>query len=302
MNQDNKEAGSDMKFLFWDDPGDSQENVDNQKTACSNHARELDWAEEEEKLNERMDIIGRNGATAEGYLKTCISSKQEKAFIDFSNNSRRPDGKHSYCKDCSNQKNKEWREKNPEKNKDTIKKWRKDNADKIREYKRTRKPTEKEKEGRKLWEEKNAEKLKQYQKEYKSKNKDRLSKMEYLRKKNSPTYRAICNIRSRTSTLCSNIGAIKNSSITKSIGLSIDDFKLYIESKFVDGMSWDNYGEWHIDHIIPLHTAKTIDDVMKLNNYKNLQPLWWFDNLKKGSSTPEHYPEYQDYLDDTDEE
>jgi hypothetical protein len=40
MNQDNKEAGSDMKFLFWDDPGDSQENVDNQKKPCSNHANE----------------------------------------------------------------------------------------------------------------------------------------------------------------------------------------------------------------------------------------------------------------------
>jgi hypothetical protein len=51
MNQNNKEAGSDMKFLFWDDPGDSQENVDNQKKPCSNHARELDWAEEEEQAN-----------------------------------------------------------------------------------------------------------------------------------------------------------------------------------------------------------------------------------------------------------
>jgi hypothetical protein len=67
MNQNNKEAGSDMKFLFWDDPGDSQENVDNQKTSCSNHARELDWAEEEEKLNERMRIISQNGNTGEHY-------------------------------------------------------------------------------------------------------------------------------------------------------------------------------------------------------------------------------------------
>jgi hypothetical protein len=46
MNQNNKEAGSDMKFLFWDDPGDSQENVDNQKKPCSNHARDTDTDEE----------------------------------------------------------------------------------------------------------------------------------------------------------------------------------------------------------------------------------------------------------------
>jgi hypothetical protein len=81
MNQDNKEAGSDMKFLFWDDPGDSQENVDNQcnhkdwqreiaqrelgKTCCSAHARDTD--EEERKAEERMMIIMRNGNTGEGY-------------------------------------------------------------------------------------------------------------------------------------------------------------------------------------------------------------------------------------------
>jgi hypothetical protein len=65
MKADNKEAGSDMKFLFWDDPGDSQENVDNQKTPCSNHAVETD--EEERKAVERMMIIMRNGNTGEGY-------------------------------------------------------------------------------------------------------------------------------------------------------------------------------------------------------------------------------------------
>jgi hypothetical protein len=65
MKADNKEAGSDMKFLFWDDPGDSQEDVDNQKTPCSNHAMETD--DEERKAVERMMIIMRNGNTGEGY-------------------------------------------------------------------------------------------------------------------------------------------------------------------------------------------------------------------------------------------
>ena len=68
MSQDNnKGPGSDMRFVFWDDLGDSQDHVDNQVTPCSNHARELDWAEEEEKLNERMRIIGQNGNTGEHY-------------------------------------------------------------------------------------------------------------------------------------------------------------------------------------------------------------------------------------------
>ena len=50
-------------------------------------------------------------------------------------------------------------------------------------------------------------------------------------------------------------------------------------------MSWDNYGKfgWHIDHIIPLYSAKDIEELKKLFHYSNLQPLWWEDNLKKGS-------------------
>jgi hypothetical protein len=75
MNQDNKEAGSDMKFLFWDDPGDSQENVDNQATTrtavvlseSGSRAATRDTDEEERKAEERMRIILQNGNTGEHY-------------------------------------------------------------------------------------------------------------------------------------------------------------------------------------------------------------------------------------------
>lgn len=59
MKADNKGVGSDLKFIFWDDVGDSQEHVDNQKPSCSNHDKAT---EEEERLaEERMMIIIRNG-------------------------------------------------------------------------------------------------------------------------------------------------------------------------------------------------------------------------------------------------
>jgi hypothetical protein len=57
-----------------------------------------------------------------------------------------------------------------------------------------------------------------------------------------------------------------------------------MEAKFVDGMNWDNIGEWHIDHIIPLSSAETEQETIKLCHYTNLQPLWAFDNLSKGNS------------------
>jgi hypothetical protein len=68
------------------------------------------------------------------------------------------------------------------------------------------------------------------------------------------------------------------------VGVSPNELKRHLESKFTEGMTWNNRGYfgWHIDHIIPLWSAK--DDDSKLNSlchYTNLQPLWRKDNLNK---------------------
>ena len=68
-----------------------------------------------------------------------------------------------------------------------------------------------------------------------------------------------------------------------------DDFRKYIESLWTEGMSWDNHGvganntTWHIDHIMPLSSAKTLEDVYKLNHYTNLRPMWGSDNIRKSN-------------------
>ena len=66
-------------------------------------------------------------------------------------------------------------------------------------------------------------------------------------------------------------------------------FKEYIEKLFIDGMNWENYGEWEIDHIIPLSkfNLDNNDELKKCCNYKNLQPLFISDNRKKGSKCDE---------------
>jgi hypothetical protein len=74
MKADNKGVGSDLKFIFWDDVGDSQEHVDNQKPSCSNHDKAT---EEEERLaEERMMIIIRNGNEGTHYPE--YDDKEEK--------------------------------------------------------------------------------------------------------------------------------------------------------------------------------------------------------------------------------
>lgn len=66
---------------------------------------------------------------------------------------------------------------------------------------------------------------------------------------------------------------------------SREQFERYIVSKFQDGMTLENYGSgkdnWQFDHIIPLDTAETIDEVIKLFHYTNIQPLWRDDNSTK---------------------
>lgn len=71
------------------------------------------------------------------------------------------------------------------------------------------------------------------------------------------------------------------------VGYSVNELMYHLERQFVSGMSWDNYGSvWHIDHKIPdcafCYQSKEDDDFKKCWALSNLQPLFKFDNLKKG--------------------
>jgi hypothetical protein len=67
------------------------------------------------------------------------------------------------------------------------------------------------------------------------------------------------------------------------LGAEYEIVKLHLENQFKNGMTWENHGEWHIDHIIPMSSAKNEDELYKLNHYTNLQPLWAKENLQKGA-------------------
>jgi hypothetical protein len=126
--------------------------------------------------------------------------------------------------------------------------------------------------------------------EYRKKNQEKINKRQtkYNKKKRQedPLYKLSINLRSRVKSYLRRVGLNRRiSQPTKDmIGCSPQEFREYIESKFSEGMSWDNYGPrgWHLDHIIPLASAKNINEAIKLNHYTNLQPLWAEDNCKKG--------------------
>jgi hypothetical protein len=78
-------------------------------------------------------------------------------------------------------------------------------------------------------------------------------------------------------------GYTKNSRTQKILGCSYEDFKLHLENLFLPGMSWNNRKYWHIDHIIPSDFAINEEELIKLNNFKNLRPLWENMNLEKSN-------------------
>jgi len=105
-----------------------------------------------------------------------------------------------------------------------------------------------------------------------------------LEQLNNPIYKMSMNLRNRLNEFL-NIKRLTNTNKTfDMVGCTPTELKAYLEKKFSPGMTWWNHSPkgWHIDHIIPLSRAKNYEDIVKLMHYKNLQPMWAEDNLKKG--------------------
>lgn len=78
----------------------------------------------------------------------------------------------------------------------------------------------------------------------------------------------------------------KSQSVLKHLGCSLEELKSYLQSKFKEGMSWDNYGSWHIDHIKPCVSfdLSTREGQAACFHFTNLQPLWAIENVLKGAN------------------
>ena len=116
-------------------------------------------------------------------------------------------------------------------------------------------------------------------------NKDKVNKTTNTnilkRRKTDPLFKLAMNMRGRMRLFIKKSGFNKNKSTFKLIGCTPDELKLYLEKKFKEGMTWKNHGNWHIDHIKPLASAKSVDEINILFHYTNLQPLWAEENIKK---------------------
>jgi hypothetical protein len=108
----------------------------------------------------------------------------------------------------------------------------------------------------------------------------------YIKSKrlNDPIFAIKQRVRIRVLSFLRRNGHSKPSKTQDMLGCDWSHLKAHLESQFTEGMSWANRNLWHIDHIIPLASAKSAEEVVKLSHYTNLQPLWAKDNMRKGAS------------------
>lgn len=189
------------------------------------------------------------------YMKICSKCLIEK---DISLFYKRKEKINSKCIDCTKEVRKIWTELNKEKIKNQCKKWSENNKEKIKisikKYKKN-----------------NKEKINEYKRKQR-KEQESINPLALLKRR----------LRNRTGSAFKRMNWNKGGT-EKLLGANYQVVMNRIESLFTEGMNWENRNIWHIDHIIPLDSATTEEELRKLCHYENLQPLWAKDNLKKSN-------------------
>ena len=201
------------------------------------------------------------------YCKMCNTQKPVEAF---SKKSKAKDGLQAECRSCQSLLNKKWKNLNQ----DQVLKARKDryelNKDRLQTY------------GTEYYELNRDARL-QYAKEFRKNNPDYLNRYNKSRRAVDIAYKFIHNLRVRQK------GVLKGkTSTTKGLGCSSEALRIHISSQWTEGMSWDNYGIWHVDHKLPITNFNISEmgdeEFMRCWSLDNLQPMWGIENIKKSTS------------------
>jgi len=239
-------------------------------------------------------------------MKTCKKCGRPKPESEFYGDKRNKDGFRGTCKTCCSVMGKIYREGHIEEIKECNKRYRKENPEKARAYSKTsrEKHPEEVKDRVDRWRKEHPEEIKKYNRKYKVEHFEAVKacsktyweahpeKAREGNRKRSKRYLSIPKIR-----ISHNMATSINQSITRGIKAgrhwetlveyNIDELKKHLESLFKDGMAWHNYGQWEIDHKIPISVfnfEKPEDsDFRRCWSLKNLQPMWATENRAKSN-------------------
>jgi hypothetical protein len=222
-------------------------------------------------------------------VKTCTKCQVSKLLSDFR-------GQRSTCKQCDYHVNRAYKQRNQlavsEYNREYLREYCRENREKLTAQGRE-------------WRKKNIESFRAQCSKYYQENRDRIlanvkqraqknkeARSVYvrewmrLRRQDDPVFRMICALRHRVNM---SLQGQDRSSTMDLVGIDIKGLRAYLQSLFLEGMSWKNYGEWHVDHIVSIKHFKDNYDMSdpaiqrRCFHYTNLQPLWAIDNMSKGA-------------------
>ena len=196
-------------------------------------------------------------------MKTCTKCKVDKELVEFSKSKNSKDGLSYNCKQCRGN----WYLLN----KDNIQSKNQGKKEYLREY-------------NKSYYFDNIEKVQETQKNWRLSNKDEIKSQQNNKYQTDPIFRISKIVRSLTYRSLKYGGYSKRSKTYKILGCTFEEFKLYIESLFEPWMNWDNQGNpkdrilefnktWDLDHIIPISSGISEEEILKLSHFSNYQPL-----------------------------
>jgi len=224
--------------------------------------------------------------------KRCRKCGEEKLLDEFYKDRSKEYGRSGWCKECGQ---KRYREKNKKRETREGYKFcskcgeekplcefvrRKDSKDGFKGYCKICNNLQK-----KQYRENNIEKVRAQRRKSYEANKEQIARNRRIRYNEEPVFRLLDNLRKGLRRVVKT--GSKTAALKLYLGCTPVELKQYIEKQFKKGMCWENYGfyTWHLDHIIPMSTIKSEDDVEQIKivcHYTNLQPLWAEENYEKG--------------------
>ena len=185
--------------------------------------------------------------------------------------------------------NRQWRENNPERQKELSDAHYEKNKESISEHRKNRRVEHRDEilEREAVYRENNHESILEYHRTWRSDNEEHCR--EYSRQYTTrrlaedPLFKLLHNLRARVNMAIKAVSGEKAEKTMELLGCSVQHVRDHLESQFIEGMTWDNYGDWHIDHIRPCASFNLEDpeEQKKCFHWTNLQPLWAADNLAK---------------------
>lgn len=199
-----------------------------------------------------------------GY-KYCSKCGAERSITEFHKRSETKDGLVSNCKKCC----KEYLNKNEKHIKQRRKRYYRNNKQRFKKL-------------HKEYRTKHKKELNKYNLQYSKDNKEKINRKNREKYKYNINFKLSMSLRRR---LYCSLKMGRAGSAVFDLGCTIEELKKHLESKFEEGMTWENWGRgenfWHIDHIKPLHMFDLTDrkQFLEVCHYTNLRPLWEKDNL-----------------------